>query len=171
MVDATAPGGAKPLFSNGYKSVVLSLLLAAYTFNFIDRTILATIGPQIAEQLKLDNTQLGLLGGLYFALLYTVLGIPVARLAERFSRVKIISISLVVWSGFTALSGLAGAQAFDFRPSQRYPDPAVMILDPSFAKYRIYSSTLEQLGSGMRWAEGPVYFPEQGCLLARKSVV
>ncbi|MDQ0462455.1 MFS family permease [Caulobacter ginsengisoli] len=107
MTDATAPGAAKPLFSTGYKSVVLSLLLAAYTFNFIDRTILATIGPQIAEQLKLDNTQLGLLGGLYFALLYTILGIPVARLAERFSRVKIISISLVVWSGFTALSGFA----------------------------------------------------------------
>ena len=68
-------------------------------------------------------------------------------------------------AGAAALSGLAGAQAFDFRPSQRYPDPAVMILDPSFAKYRIYSSTLEQLGSGMRWAEGPVYFPEQGYLL------
>jgi gluconolactonase len=48
---------------------------------------------------------------------------------------------------------------FDFQPHQRYPDPAVLILDPSFAKYRIYSSTLEQVGSGMRWAEGPVYFP------------
>jgi gluconolactonase len=64
-----------------------------------------------------------------------------------------------------ALSGLAGAQAFDFKPDQRYPDPSVMILDPSFAKYRIYSSTVEQLGTGMRWAEGPVYFPEHGYLL------
>ena len=54
---------------------------------------------------------------------------------------------------------LALAQSFDFKPNQRYPDPAVQILDPSFAKYRIYSSTLEQVGSGMRWAEGPVYFP------------
>jgi gluconolactonase len=52
------------------------------------------------------------------------------------------------------------SQAFPFKPNQRYPDPAVEILDPSFAKYRIYSSTVEQLGSGMRWAEGPVYFPD-----------
>lgn len=58
-----------------------------------------------------------------------------------------------------ALGGQALAQAFAFTPNQRYPDPAVQILDPSFAKYRIYSSTLEQVGTGMRWAEGPVYFP------------
>ena len=56
-------------------------------------------------------------------------------------------------------TGLADAQSFAFTPSQRYPDAAVQILDPSFAKYRLYSSTLEQVGSGMRWAEGPVYFP------------
>ena len=59
-------------------------------------------------------------------------------------------------------SGFATAQSFDFKPNQRYPDPAVQILDPSFARYRIYSSTLEQVGTGMRWAEGPVYFPEDG---------
>jgi len=61
--------------------------------------------------------------------------------------------------GLAVLAGAAGAQSFEFKPYQRYPDPAVLILDPSFAKYRIYSSTVEQLGSGMRWAEGPVYFP------------
>ena len=74
----------------------------------------------------------------------------------------------------TARTGLAGglaggladtdgqtlAQAFDWKPQQRYPDPAVQILDPSFTKYRIYSSTLEQVATGMRWAEGPVYLPE-----------
>ncbi len=53
------------------------------------------------------------------------------------------------------------AQSFDFKPNQRYPDPNVFILDPSFGKYRIYSSTIEQVGSGMRWAEGPVYFPSE----------
>ncbi len=107
MTDATAPGGAKPLFSTGYKSVVLSLLLAAYTFNFIDRTIIANLAKPMAEELKLSSTQVGLLGGLYFALLYTILGIPIARLAERFSRVKIITASLIIWSGFTALCGTA----------------------------------------------------------------
>jgi gluconolactonase len=64
-----------------------------------------------------------------------------------------------------ALPGRAEAQAFPFRPNQRYPDPAVQILDPSFARYRIYSSTLEQVATGMRWAEGPVYFPDGGYLL------
>jgi gluconolactonase len=61
----------------------------------------------------------------------------------------------------TALGGAhALAQSFTYTPNQRYPDPAVEILDPSFAKYRIYSSTLELVASGMRWAEGPVYFPD-----------
>ena len=72
-------------------------------------------------------------------------------------------------SGLAAWTGAALAQKFEFKPNQRYPDPAVQILDPSFAKYRIYSSTLEQVASGMRWAEGPVYFPgasgEPGYLL------
>jgi gluconolactonase len=64
-----------------------------------------------------------------------------------------------------ALTGTAAAQSFPFTPNQRYPDPAVQILDPSFARYRIYSSTVEQLATGMRWAEGPAYFPEGGYLL------
>ncbi len=111
MAEAKPPGGVKPLYSNGYKATVLGLLLATYTFNFIDRTIIATIGQAIKVDLKLTDTQLGLLGGLYFALLYTILGIPIARMAERWNRVTIISISLVVWSGFTALCGSAASFA------------------------------------------------------------
>ena len=103
---ATA-AGRKPLFSEGYRRLVLSLLLLAYTFNFVDRTIIATIGPKIREDLGLTSTQIGLLGGLYFALLYTTLGIPIARLAERYSRVNIIGAAVVIWSGFTALCGTA----------------------------------------------------------------
>ncbi|HSI51296.1 MAG TPA: SMP-30/gluconolactonase/LRE family protein [Ideonella sp.] len=68
-------------------------------------------------------------------------------------------------SAFAAATGGALAQSFDFKPNQRYPDPAVMVLDPSFAKYRLYSSTVEQIGTGLRWAEGPAYFPEKGWLL------
>jgi gluconolactonase len=66
---------------------------------------------------------------------------------------------LGVLGASTTFGTVARAQSFDFKPNQRYPDPAVQILDPSFAKYRIYSSTLEQVATGMRWAEGPVYFP------------
>ena len=68
-------------------------------------------------------------------------------------------------TGLAALGAAVSAQTFEFKPSQRYPDPSVQILDPSFGKYRIYSSTVEQLGSGMRWAEGPVWFGDGRYLL------
>jgi len=105
----TAFSPRKPMFSDGYKGVVLSLLLLTYTFNFIDRTIVATIGQAIKVDLKLTDTQLGLLGGLSFAVLYTLLGLPIARLAERKNRVSIIAISMVVWSAFTVACGFAGS--------------------------------------------------------------
>src|SRR6187551_1729939 len=111
MAQASTPSGAQPLYSNGYKATVLGLLLATYTLNFIDRTIIATIGQAIKVDLKISDTQLGLLGGLYFALLYTLLDIPIARLAERFSRVNIITTAIVIWSGFTALCGTAASFA------------------------------------------------------------
>lgn len=68
-------------------------------------------------------------------------------------------------TGLAALGSAAAAQSFDFKPNQRYPDASVQILDPSFGKYRIYSSTVEQVATGMRWAEGPVYFPAGRYLL------
>ncbi|HEY1560370.1 MAG TPA: MFS transporter [Caulobacteraceae bacterium] len=99
--------GAPPVFSDGYKRLVVGFLLAAYTLNFIDRTIVGVLGQAIKVDLNLTDTQLGLLGGLAFAILYTLLGVPIARLAERWNRVSIISISIVLWSGFTAACGLA----------------------------------------------------------------
>ena len=101
---------AKPRYSGGYTGLVLSLLMLAYTLNFIDRTIISTIGQAIKVDLKLTDTQLGLLGGFSFAVLYTVLGLPIARLAERWNRVSIIALAMVVWSGFTMLCG--GAASF-----------------------------------------------------------
>jgi gluconolactonase len=68
-------------------------------------------------------------------------------------------------TGLAALGGNALAQAFPFTPNLRYPDPALLILDPSFTKYRLYSSSVEQITTGFRWAEGPAYFPEGGYLL------
>ena len=59
----------------------------------------------------------------------------------------------------------AAAQSFEFKPNQRYPDASIEILDPSFAKYRLFCSTVEQLASGMRWAEGPVWFGDGRYLL------
>ena len=101
MSDQGSNGAAKAAparYSSAYASAVVGLLLLAYTFNFIDRTIVATIGQAIKVDLKLTDTQLGLLGGFSFAVLYTLGGIPIARLAERYNRVSIIAVSLVVWS-------------------------------------------------------------------------
>jgi MFS family permease len=107
--NAEPTAGRKPVFSNAYKTLVLTLLVTAYTLNFIDRTIIATIGQPIKDELKITDAQLGLLQGLYFALLYTLLGIPIARFAERFSRVNIIATAILIWSAFTALCGTAGS--------------------------------------------------------------
>ena len=96
-----------PIFGETYKRTVLGLLVLAYTLNFIDRTIISTIGQAIKVDLRLSDAELGILGGLAFALLYTTLGVPIARLAERWSRVNIISIAIVIWSAFTALCGIA----------------------------------------------------------------
>jgi len=101
------PPPATPHYSPAYRNTVLWLLVTAYTFNFIDRTIISTIGQAIKVDLQLSDQQLGWLGGLSFALLYTTLGIPIARLAERTSRVNIIAIAIVIWSAFTALCGTA----------------------------------------------------------------
>lgn len=103
--DSPSPTGA-PL-SKSYVNYALTVLLVVYTLNFIDRQIVAILGEDIKAALRLDDGQFGLLGGLAFALFYTVLGIPIARLAERGNRVRIISIALAVWSGFTALCGVA----------------------------------------------------------------
>ncbi|MEE2692701.1 MAG: MFS transporter [Pseudomonadota bacterium] len=90
-----------------YSYYVLMILTIVYTFNFIDRQIIAILSPAIKEDLGLSDSVLGLLKGMAFAILYTTLGIPIAWLADRWNRVSIVSISLALWSGFTALSGMS----------------------------------------------------------------
>ncbi len=74
-----------------YKWYVLAMLTAVYTFNFIDRQILVILQDPIKAELGLSDTQLGLLTGLAFAALYIVLGIPIARLADKSNRKNIIA--------------------------------------------------------------------------------
>src|SRR5579875_2203883 len=93
--------------SRAYRNYVLVLLVALYTSNFIDRTVLNTLGQSIKTDLKLTDAELGVLGGFAFAILYSTLGLPVARLAERRSRVTLIAAALAVWSGMTAVCGVA----------------------------------------------------------------
>jgi predicted MFS family arabinose efflux permease len=87
--------------------VALGILVLVYTFNFIDRQIVGILAVPIKADLGLTDAQLGLMGGLAFALFYTGLGIPVAMLADRYSRTWIMTGALVIWSGMTAVCGLA----------------------------------------------------------------
>ncbi|WP_343518959.1 MFS transporter [Sphingomonas sp.] len=91
----------------GYRALVLAMLLLVYTFNFLDRQILGILVAPIKADLQLTDTQLGALGGIAFAFLYSTLGVPLALLADRTSRTWVVTASLTVWSGFTALCGLA----------------------------------------------------------------
>ena len=97
----------KKLFEINNRTVILLLLTLVYVLNFIDRTIVGSLSPFIKEDLNLTDSQLGLLKGFLFALFYSTIGVPVAWLADRYNRVKVVSISLALWSGFTAFSGLA----------------------------------------------------------------
>jgi MFS family permease len=90
-----------------YRGYVLFVLFLVYTLNFIDRQIIGILGVPIKAELGLTDLQMGLMGGLAFALFYTGLGIPIAMLADRFNRTWIVGISLGVWSAFTALCGAA----------------------------------------------------------------
>ena len=89
------------------RGYVLLILVVVYTFNFIDRQIVGILAVPIKADLGLSDTQLGLMGGLAFALFYTGLGIPIAMLADRASRTWIMTIALTVWSAMTAVCGLA----------------------------------------------------------------
>ena len=86
---------------------VLAMLLLVYIFNFLDRQILAILAAPIQADLGLSDAQMGLLGGIAFALLYSTLAVPLASVADRTSRSWVITISLVIWSGFTAACALA----------------------------------------------------------------
>lgn len=94
-------------YSKSYKRYVLFILTGVYAFNFIDRQILVILQEPIKADLNLSDTQLGLLTGFAFALLYVVLGLPIARYADKNNRKNVVSISLVVWSAMTAFSGMA----------------------------------------------------------------
>lgn len=85
----------------------IALLFVVYTLNFLDRQIINILAEPIKRDLGLADWQLGAVTGLAFAILYTILGIPIARLADRLHRGRIIAAALLVWSCFTVLCGTA----------------------------------------------------------------
>ncbi len=97
----------QPVQSTLYPRYALTLLFMVYVLNFIDRSILNILAQPIKDDLGLYDWQIGLMGGIAFALFYTAFGIPIARLADTHNRRNIIAVCLAVWSGMTAVCGLA----------------------------------------------------------------
>lgn len=108
MTDAAIP--AQPpvrAVSARYRGYAMGLLLLIYVMNFVDRQVVNILAEPIKRELNLLDWQVGAMSGLAFAIFYTVLGLPIARMAERGHRPFIIASALAVWSGFTALCGFA----------------------------------------------------------------
>ena len=101
--------GALP--SQGYARYVLAIMVIMYTCNYLDRYVLAVLVGDIKEDLQLSDAAIGFMLGPAFAIFYTGMGVPIARWADTGSRRNIIAIGMTVWSGFTALSGLAASSA------------------------------------------------------------
>ena len=99
---------------NHYRLYVLALLWTAALLRFVDLQILAVLLEPIKAEFRLTDTELSLLGGLAFALFYGLLGIPVAWLAERYSRRTIVAVAVTLWSLMTMLCGQAGSFALLF---------------------------------------------------------
>jgi predicted MFS family arabinose efflux permease len=97
----------QPLISENVKRYTLGVLVVVYTFNFIDRQILSILIEPIKQDLQVSDFEMGLLAGTAFAIFYAVLGMPLALIADRWNRRNLIGISLALWSGMTAVSGLA----------------------------------------------------------------
>ncbi len=93
--------------SRSYANFALAMLFVIYVVNFIDRSILGILLESIKKEFQPSDTALGVLSGLAFAVVYSTLGLPIARWADRGSRKTIISLSLFAWSGMTALCGMA----------------------------------------------------------------
>lgn len=103
IASADSSGG----FSDAKRRYVLGVLVVTYTFNFIDRQILGILVEPIKRDLGVSDTFMGLLTGLAFAVFYTLMGIPIARIADRANRRNLIAVALAIWSTFTALQGVA----------------------------------------------------------------
>lgn len=110
-LDASTPGAEAPNDRRpGVREwIVLLILLAVYILNFLDRALLAILAKPIQDSLHISDTQLGLIGGLYFAAFYCFIAIPVGWVADRFNRVRILSLACAIWSVATTCCGFAAS--------------------------------------------------------------
>nr|WP_229199246.1 MFS transporter [Bradyrhizobium acaciae] len=112
MVDV-APQAAVPAQAAAAPSArryyVLALLTIIYALNFLDRTIFNVLIEPIKKEFALSDTTMGLLAGFGFVLFYSLLGIPIARMADRLNRRNIVALAFAFWSAMTYLCGLVSS--------------------------------------------------------------
>src|SRR6476646_10726070 len=101
--------GAPSALPGAKASFVLGLLWFVYVLNFLDRQLLAILAKPIQDSLQVTDGQLGLISGLYFALFYCFLAIPVGWLADHSNRVRVLSLACLLWSAATAACGLSSS--------------------------------------------------------------
>jgi len=97
----------KPWPNVGYASLVLALLTSAYALSFVDRQVLTLMVEYVKADLRINDSEIGLLTGLGFSLFYVILGVPLARLMDSSDRRTIVATCIAVWSLMTALCGTA----------------------------------------------------------------
>jgi MFS family permease len=102
------PEGATPVGQTlgVRRNIALGMLFLIGTINFVDRQLLSVLVEPIRADMQFSDTQFGLLTGLAFALFYAGMGVPVAMLADRWNRIRLIGVCCIVWSGFTAACGV-----------------------------------------------------------------
>ncbi|HVY90821.1 MAG TPA: MFS transporter, partial [Hyphomonadaceae bacterium] len=89
-----------------HRTYALVMLMLVYAFNFIDRRIMGVLATPIKAEFNFSDAEIGMLTGFFFAIVYTVIGVPIARIADATNRKSVLTISLTIWSAFTALSGI-----------------------------------------------------------------
>src|SRR5687768_14080568 len=98
---------AEPYPRRGTAWYALFVLTVCYTLSYVDRQIIAFLVDPLKQELSISDTKIGLLQGIYFAIFYTFVGLPMGWLADRYSRRNIIAAGVFFWSVMTALSGMA----------------------------------------------------------------
>ncbi|WP_448663681.1 spinster family MFS transporter [Sphingomonas sp. CJ20] len=106
--DSPVPPAGRTRAHTPRPRLVLAALTFVYVLNFLDRQLIGILAKPIQDALQVSDGQLGLIGGLYFAMFYCFIAIPVGWLADRSNRVTVLSLACAVWSGATVACGLAG---------------------------------------------------------------
>jgi len=162
MATAAAPRLAHAARPDRRAWGVLTLLSFVYVLNFLDRQLLSILAKPIQDTLHITDGQLGLIGGLYFAMFYCFIALPVGWLADRTNRVTILSLACAIWSAATAACGLAqtypqlvvARMAVGFGEAGGVPPSYALITDTFAPGYRGTALGIYNLGPGIGAAIG-----------------